>query len=152
MGVAWKVRWGGRRGSPGGGETGPAGRFVGRLVGTLFFGVFFGLGVAFLLMVGREAWRSGETYGWSERSCEILHSQVVRAGGDDPYRPEVGFRTLDAGETVTGQQIQRRVFSDGSHGAAQARLAPYPVGATVPCFVSPAREAVLERGPLWIGL
>jgi hypothetical protein len=26
------------------------------------------------------------------------------------------------------------------------------VGATVPCYVSPAREAVLERGPLWIGV
>ena len=152
MGVEWKLRWGRRPGSQAGGETGPAGRFTGRLVGTLFFGVFFGLGVVFLVLIGRETWRVGETYGWAERSCEILHSQVVRAGGDDPYRPEVRFQAQVAGETVTGSQVQRRELSYESHGEARERLAPYPVGAVVPCFTSSAREAVLERGPLWFGL
>jgi hypothetical protein len=125
---------------------------VGRLVATLFFGLFFGLGIFFVGLIARETWRAGETFGWAERRCEIVRSEVVRGGGESPYRPEVGFRTLDAGETVSGSQIQRRELSYGSHGKAAERLASYPVGATVPCYVSPAREAVLERGPLWVGL
>jgi hypothetical protein len=150
-GDRWKIRWGSGR-SREKGETSPTGRVLGRLVATLFFGLFFGLGIAFVGLIARETWRAAESFGWAERRCEIVRSEVVRAGGEEPYRPEVGFRTRDAGETISGGQIQRRELSYGSHGKAAGRLAPYPVGATVPCYVSPAREAVLERGPLWIGL
>jgi hypothetical protein len=151
-GGRWTIRWGREQGRRSGEPTSAAGRFAGRLVATLAFGLFFGLGSFFVALIAREAWRTAETLTWAERSCEIVRSEVVRSGGEEPYRPVVGFRTLDAGETVSGSQIQRRETSYGSHGGAAGRLAPYPVGATVPCYVSPEREAVLERGPLWIGL
>jgi hypothetical protein len=128
------------------------GRAAGRLVATLFFGFFFGLGMVFVALIAREAWRAAEPFGWAARRCEIVRSEVVRAGGEEPYRPAVGFRTVDAGETVSGSRIQRRELSYASHGKAARRLAPYPAGAIVACRVSPAGEAVLEPGPLWIGL
>jgi hypothetical protein len=150
-GVRWKIRWGRGR-ARGGGEPGSAGRVAGRLVATLFFGFFFGLGIVFVGLIAREAWRAAEPFGWAERRCEIVRSEVVRAGGEEPYRPAVGFRTVDAGETISGSRIQRREITTGSHGDAAQRLAPYPAGAIVACYVSPTGEAVLERGPLWIGL
>jgi hypothetical protein len=121
-------------------------------VATLFFGLFLGMGLLFLALIGREAWRGAETYRWAERRCEILRSEVVRSGGEEPYAPRVAFRAVDAGPELVGSRIQRREIHDGSYGAALARLAPYPAGASVSCWTSGAGEAVLERGPLWTGL
>jgi len=144
----WKIRWT-RRLSAG---KSPVGRFLGRLLASVFFGLFLGLGILFVGLVAREAWRAAETFGWAERRCEILHSAVVRAGGEEPYLPRVDYRTLDAGERISGSGIQRRELSYGSYRDAAARLAAYPLGARVPCYASPVGEVVLERGPLWIGL
>jgi len=105
------------------------------------------MGLLFCFLIGREALRLAETYSWAERRCEILHSQVVRSGGENPYRPELRFRSADAGAPLSGHQIQRRDLAYDSHGAVAARITPYPVGASVPCYASAQGEAVLERGP-----
>lgn len=146
-------RWTIQLGRSGGGrEQGPVGRAAGRVVGTLFFGIFLAMGLFFLVALGREVWRGAETFGWSERRCEIDRSQVARGGGEQPYRPEVAFHTVDAGPPARGGGIRRGELSLGSHGEATERLAPYPVGGIVSCHVSDSGEAVLERGPLWLAL
>jgi hypothetical protein len=147
-GWRWQIRLGRSAGT---GDAEPP-SLAARLLATLIFGFFLGMGLLFLALIGREAWRGAETFDWAERRCEILHSQVVRKGGEEPYRPEVAFRTLDDGPEARGDRIQRREIREGSHGAAAAHLAPYPVGARSDCFVSRTGEAVLERGPLWIAL
>ncbi len=140
----WKIRLG--RGVR---SDAPLG-VVGRLVGTLFFGFFLAIGGFFVFLIGREAILALETYRWDERRCEVLRSEVVREGGEEPYRAVVAFRTLDGGETRQGDSISRRVARDGSHGDAAERLAPYPLGATVACHASAEGELVLERGPWWM--
>jgi hypothetical protein len=145
MAHRFRLRLGSRRG---GSETG----FAGKGFLTLFFGIFFALGSFFLVVLVRETLHTAETYAWAERSCEIEHSRVVREGGEAPYVPEVRFRTIDGGVDGAGTAIRRRVVSFGEHGEAAARLASYPQGAIVPCFVSPEGEAVLERGPVAFAL
>jgi hypothetical protein len=145
-GLRWKVRSGRGRGA----RQREAG-VGGKLAATVFFGFFLGMGLLFCFLIGREALRLAETYSWAERRCEILHSQVVRSGGENPYRPELRFRSADAGAPLSGHQIQRRDLAYDSHGAVAARITPYPVGASVPCYASAQGEAVLERGPLWVG-
>lgn len=124
----------------------------GRLLATLFFGFFLAMGLLFLALIGRETWRSAETYRFAQRRCEILSSEVERSGGERPYHAAVSFRTDDAGPVLVGRRIRRRAIAERSYGGAAAHLAPYPVGASVPCWASEAGEVVLERGPLWIGL
>jgi hypothetical protein len=142
----WTIRARGRRDEP----TPPAGPGVGgRVLATLFFAFFLGMGLLFLALLGRELALGVETFGWAERRCEVERSEVRRSGsGDSPYQPEVAFRSVDDGPAVAGRRVQRRAPSYRTYGEAAARLAPYPVGARVACWASPAGEAVLERGPL----
>jgi hypothetical protein len=145
----WKIGSRRRRSDPGFEEETGAG---GKLAGIFFFGLFFGLGMLFLVLIARETWKGAETYAWDERRCEILVSEVVRGGGEAPYRPEVQFQTIDGGPDARGDAIHHSGNPGyGSHGKALARLAPYGAGATVPCYASAGGELVLERGPLAIG-
>ncbi|MGI9592222.1 MAG: DUF3592 domain-containing protein, partial [Myxococcota bacterium] len=147
----WKIRMGRRAGKPER-EAGPVGRFLGSVLATAFFGLFFGLGVFFTWALLQQAGEHLETYRWTERVCEVERSEVVRAGGEEPYEPRIAFRSIDAGPALRGQRIQLRDVEYGSHGEALARLAPYPVGAVAPCYASEAGELVLERGPFWSAL
>jgi hypothetical protein len=148
-GFRWKIRSRRRRSDPGFEEETGAG---GKLAGIFFFGLFFGLGMLFLVLIVRETWKGAETYAWEERRCEILASEVVRGGGEEPYRPTVQFRTIDGGREASGDSIHRTGNpGHGSYGGALARLEPYPVGATTACYVTAGEEPVLERGPLTIG-
>ncbi|MEM7410049.1 MAG: DUF3592 domain-containing protein [Myxococcota bacterium] len=124
--------------------------FGAKLVGTLFFGFFFAMGAVFTWLLGQELLKSADTYQWQERRCEILHSEVSRDGGEDPYVPVVRYRTLDAGPELQGQQLRRDDPTFGDYGSAANQLAPYPAGATVACFASSEGDLVLQRGPLWM--
>ena len=119
-----------------------------RLLGTVFFGMFFGIGALFVVMILRESAERLDTYRWAERRCEITQSQVVRRGGEQPYAPRVGFRTIDEGPRAIGQRIDLSEPTKASWGAAHRALAPYPEGASVPCYVSPSGTAVLKQGPV----
>ena len=145
----WKIGSRRRRSDPGFEEETGAG---GKLAGIFFFGLFFGLGMLFLVLIVREMWKGAETYAWDERRCEILASEVVRAGGEEPYRPAVQFQTIDGGPDARGDAIHRSGNPGyGSYGDALSRVAPYAAGATVPCYASAGGELVLERGPLAMG-
>jgi hypothetical protein len=77
--LRWTVRWGRGQRSRSSEAASAGGGFAGRLVATLFFGLFFGLGMLFVALIAREAWRGAETLAWAERRCEIVRAHPVGA-------------------------------------------------------------------------
>ena len=134
--------------------TGKRRGFASRLVGTLFFSIFLLAGLLFLFLIGREVFRTLETYSWPEAPAVILSSQVVDDPDEEnPYSAGVQFRYTWRGTGQTSDRFQRSIQRFSDYGAAAEAVAAYPAGRETKCFVNPQRpEAVLRHGELWIGL
>jgi hypothetical protein len=125
---------------------GPTGRTGQRVGATLFFGLFLAGGVFFGVMLGQEMAERLAPHGWAKAAATIERAEVVRRDGEEPYVPVVAFRYQWNGETRAGDTLAPGDLGHGDYGSAAARLAPYPVGTTVPCRVTPDGRAVLEPG------
>ena len=118
-------------------------------------------------------------YGWVSQKWPVAEATVLRSEveeilheqpGDDPnttvnargprsytrYRPVVEYQWRVEGQTYTRA---RRTYSaalanEETRAAAEAILAPYPVGAKVEVYYDPGKHsrAILEPGPHWGGL
>jgi len=99
-------------------------------------------------------WRARASRTWSETVCRIERSDIERAGTRETmYRANLQYRYEVGDRQLTGDRID---FADDTSYAKEevrAMIAPYPAGATVPCWYDPAAppSAVLSRtiGPRW---
>lgn len=111
------------------------------------------LGLALIVMgavatgvLWRAYQRAEETRHWQATPAVITTSLLLteRPTHNSPpaYRAEIHYRYTSAGTAHTGTRV-RRVEGRSSHKAgAEEKLARYPVGAPVTCYVDPADPAM----------
>jgi hypothetical protein len=106
---------------------------IGALV--LFAAVFGGFG-AFKYVVGSAS------ASWPSTDGRITSSRLNQTGSGTKakFRPSVSYSYTVQGSGYTGNQI-RAVSSYSSRSRAEAELARYRVGSTVPVYYDPAKPA-----------
>ena len=122
-------------------------------------GVLFGLVVAamggffvFALLIGYQ--RAKQTRDWEKTRCIITRSGVAeeRPTRNSPmaYRAVIEYRYSFGGKSWTGSSIKRVDGSSSHSQRAESKVAKYPLGRQLHCWVNPQapEQAILEHNTL----
>lgn len=140
----------------------------GKIGASLFLGVFLLMGLFFLGLLLRDAYRKLETRFWRRLPCEVLASAGERVVKDEVVRyfARIDYRYTCRGRSYTSSQVRRDDKGEDLYETVQRWLLQYPaanppagsgfgsVAATpaTSCWVNPDRpeEAVLVHGTAWL--
>lgn len=120
-------------------------------------GSTFAMLIFFVVGIGLAYWGWGvlqnarASAGWPAVSGQITSSSVSHSTdseGADSYTPSVGYRYVVNDQQYTGSRIKFGETSYNKESEADAVVARYPAGTTVPIYYNPAdpATAVLEPG------
>ncbi|MFP6872668.1 MAG: DUF3592 domain-containing protein [Verrucomicrobiales bacterium] len=122
------------------------------VIGGFFFGsLIAAMGGYFVFALYTGAERARQTRSWVETSCMIVKSQVDegRPTPNSPvqHRAVVEYEYDFDGKTRRGNRIKRVEGPTSHRERAEGKVADYPVGSSVVCWVNPhaPEEAILRH-------
>lgn len=125
----------------------------GILCGGFLLLLFGGAGIWLIIKSIQDKKKVGESAAWPSTVGTITGSTIaesVSTSDDDNithYRPVITYTYQIAGVSYESKRLMFGAVESGSNKNAQAVVARYPIGASVPVYYNPldAKEAVLER-------
>lgn len=109
------------------------------------------MGAIFTGVLWRAYQRAAETRHWQPVEAVVIMSQLIteRPSPHSPlsYRAEVHYRYTFNGVTRTGTKVERVEGASNKQGKPKAKVAEFPVGRLVTCYVNPAQPelAILKH-------
>ena len=131
----------------------PAGVF-GKLFMSLFFGVFAAFGIGFVYLIGSDVFATAQTYAWEAAPCTIDSIRIDEQHSENsPFTIAVNYRYSYQGRNYTSSSFTADDARYDDYTEVQHLVEQYPVGEQATCYVNPddPRQAVLQRGSLWLG-
>jgi len=121
-----------------------------RIAASLILAIFLAFGVMFLFLVGREGYRTIQTWHWLTVPCVIESSSVIsRSNG---YQFQIAYHYDIAATRYHSTHFATTTTSSSDYASQQRLAMQYPAGAAAHCFVNPDNpsDSIIRQGDLWI--